>query len=111
MASGTIKTDNWTLAGTSARDTQNVTYPSTAKELFIIFTGTTGGLLWSYQTTVVVDAIQSVKVIVVGSHYYSTSGNAFGYAFANHDSSNRTIALRRYTLAEATDGKITVYYR
>ena len=104
------KYDEWTLAGTSTGNTDNVTYPETAKELLVVFKITFNSLKWAYTSMFTVDCIQDVDALFVGGYYYSSS--IFGYAFANHDSTNRTLNNRLCRAGDVTTGSVMyVYYR
>ena len=102
----TYPTD-WTLAGTSASTSQLVTYPATAKELFIKGRITSGQM---YSCIVPVAMLQDVTAIMVGG--YAAGSSDIGLANVNHDAANRTLSFRnlRYG-SSSTSGTFYFYYR
>lgn len=104
---GAVPTE-WTLLGTSSSSSQTVTYPETAKEIFIKARSNSDSN-GTYFTTVFVYAIQDVTNLVVGGYYYG-SGDA-GLANVNHDSTARTLSYRNIVFGGGSGGTFTFYYR
>lgn len=110
MATGTIKGTGWTLAGTSTSNSQNVTYPATATELFIYGQVTGNQNKPIYSGIFPVDLLTTeMLVLVLGGYYENT--NDHGYAYVNYNKTNRTVSLRALRYGDRTGGKVYVYYR
>lgn len=109
MANGVIHVPDreWTLLGTSSSSSQKVTYPATAKELFIKGKITSGQM---YSCIVPVALIQDITVIMVGG--YADGSSDYGLANVNHDAENRTLAFRYLRFGSShTSGTFTFWYR
>ena len=103
----TYPTD-WTLAGTSTSSSVKVTYPETAKEIFIKGFSNHGAIP-AYFCFVPVSMLSDISVIAVGG-YYSTSSDA-GLANVDVDASARTLAFRNLRYGNNSTGTYYFYYR
>lgn len=97
---------DWTLAGTSSNSSAVVTYPETAKELYIKALHTGGQC---YSCIFPVAFIQDVSIIVVGGYGYG--GSDFGLANVNHNAASRTLVFRNLYYEASSTGTFYFYYR
>lgn len=97
---------DWTLAGISSNSSAVVTYPATAKEIFIKALHTGGQC---YSCIFPVAFIQDVSVIVVGGYGYG--GSDYGLANVNHNATNRTLVYRNLIYETTNTGTYYFYYR
>lgn len=104
----TPASNEWTLLGTSSNSSQMVTYPSNAKEIFILGASSSTSKP-AYSCVFLVDAIQDISILMVGGYYYGASD--YGLANVNHVPSNRTLAFRNLRYSNSTTGTFTFYYR
>lgn len=109
MANGTMKQTGWAFAGTSTSGTQNVTFPSTATELFISVKNG-GNAKATFPTMLPLACVpDDATVLCLGGYYYAS--NDYAYCYLNFSKTGRTVSLRGCRYGDNTSGTVYVYYR
>ena len=108
MANGTWEAPErgWTLAGTSTGIAEEVSYPASARELFLIAVG--AGL--AYSSVIPLDALPSgIDHFAIGAYCYNA--NNTGNCIVQHKAAQRKVDLWEFKYLTVTSGTLYVYYR
>lgn len=95
----------WNLAGTVTSTSSVITYPETAKEIFIKVRFS--GYIMSNVFPVV--GIQDATVLLLGGYYYSSSDT--GLVNVNHSATNRTVQVRNAKYGSTSFTSMSLYWR
>ena len=108
VAKSIIQGSGWKLAGTTSSETEDVSYPANARELYVV-----GRVQDDYPTyTGYIDlslALSGSNSWMIGGYY--TKDDDCGEALVQLKTSNRTVHFRSLRYSSKTGGKFYVYYR